>query len=201
MRVKGFFVLLVGVLASFSAVSSGDIEAGRAKSLVCSACHGQNGYSTNPIWPKLAGQHSYYIQKQIQDFQNKKRNDPSMSPMAMGLTEIDIENLSAFFASQSPSVEAASADKVELGQKIYRGGNAQSGVPACIACHGPNGAGNGPAQFPRVGGQHAAYLTKALKDFRLKTRDSDPQAMMRDIAGRMTAEEIDAVSSYMSGLH
>lgn len=201
MKLRGFFVLLVGLLASFSAMSAGDVEAGRAKAAVCAACHGQNGYSQNPMWPKLAGQHSYYTQKQIQDFQTKKRNDPAMSPMAMGLSEIDIENLAAFFASQSASVEAASEENVALGEKVYRGGNAATGVPACIACHGPNGAGNGPARFPRVGGQHAVYLIKSLEDFKSAKRDADPQSMMRDIAAKLTKEEIEAVSSYMSGLH
>jgi cytochrome c553 len=198
-----FMVLLsclFGLLSS-AAFANGDIEAGRTKAAVCAGCHGQNGNSANPIWPKLAGQHAFYIEKELRDFQNKKRLDATMAPMAAGLNDADIENVAAFFASMSSTVEAASADKIKLGEKIYRAGKMDNGLPACIACHGPNGAGSAPARFPRIAGQHAAYLSKALKDFKAETRNNDHQAMMRDIAGRMNNEEIEAVASYISGLH
>ncbi len=192
-----FFTALVSTFA----FAVGDIEAGKASAAVCAACHGQNGISSNPMWPKLAGQHAYYIEKELHDFRSKKRNDPTMAPMVAGLTDVDIENLAAYFASVPSTVEAASADKIKLGEKIYRAGKVDNGLPACIACHGPNGAGSAPARFPRIGGQHAAYLSKALKDFKAETRNNDHQAMMRDIAGRMNNKEIEAVSSYISGLH
>jgi cytochrome c553 len=195
------FICLLGGLVSMSSFAVGDIEAGRAKAVVCAGCHGQNGNSANPIWPKLAGQHAFYIEKELHDFQNKKRLNATMAPMAAGLNDVDIENLAAFFASMPPTVEAASADKIKLGEKLYRAGKTDNGLPACIACHGPNGAGSAPARFPRIGGQHAAYLSKALKDFKAETRNNDHQAMMRDIAGRMNNKEIEAVSSYISGLH
>lgn len=198
-----FMVLLsclFGLLSS-TAFANGDIEAGRTEAAVCAGCHGQNGNSANPIWPKLAGQHAFYIEKELRDFQNKKRLDATMAPMAAGLNDVDIENVAAFFASMSSTVEAASADKIKLGENIYRAGKTDNGLPACIACHGPNGAGSAPARFPRIGGQHAAYLSKALKDFKAETRNNDHQAMMRDIAGRMNNEEIEAVASYISGLH
>ena len=195
--VSCFFAAIV----SISAFAVGDVDAGRAKAAMCAGCHGQNGNSLNPVWPKLAGQHAFYIEKELHDFQNKKRIDATMAPMVAGLNDVDIENLAAFFASVPSTVEAASADKIKLGEKIYRAGKVDNGLPACIACHGPNGAGSAPARFPRIGGQHAAYLSKALKDFKAETRNNDHQAMMRDIAGRMNNKEIEAVSSYISGLH
>jgi len=198
------YVLVVCFFSAFistSAFAVGDIEAGRAKAAMCAGCHGKNGNSNNPVWPKLAGQHAFYVEKELHDFQNGKRNDATMSPMAAGLDDVDIENLAAFFASVPSTVEAASADKIKLGEKLYRAGKVDNGMPACIACHGPNGAGSAPARFPRIGGQHAAYLSKALKDFKAESRDNDHQAMMRDIAGRMNNKEIEAVSSYISGLH
>jgi len=201
MGLKALGVCFVSLFVSMSAFAQGDIEAGRATAAVCAGCHGQNGNSTNPAWPKLAGQHAFYIEKELHDFQNKKRLDATMAPMASGLSDVDIENVAAYFASVASTVEAASADKIKLGEKLYRSGKANNGLPACIACHGPNGAGSAPARFPRIGGQHAAYLSKALKDFKSESRDNDHQAMMRDIAGRMSNKEIEAVSSYISGLH
>lgn len=201
MKFNVLVVCFLGLGFSLVAFAEGDIEAGRAKAAVCAGCHGQNGNSANPVWPKLAGQHAFYIEKELHDFQNKKRVDATMAPMVMGLSDVDIENLAAFFASVPSTVEAASADKIKLGEKLYRAGKMDNGLPACIACHGPNGAGSAPARFPRIGGQHAAYLTKALKDFKSESRNNDHQAMMRDIAGRMSNQEIEAVSSYISGLH
>ncbi|MBQ0725642.1 MAG: cytochrome c4 [Cycloclasticus sp.] len=201
MKLNVLSFCFLAALISVNAFAAGDIEAGRAKVAVCAGCHGPNGNSQNPVWPKLAGQHAFYIEKELRDFQNKSRNDATMAPMVIGLSDVDIENIAAFFASVPSTVEAASADKIKLGEKLYRGGKVDNGLPACIACHGPNGAGSAPARFPRIGGQHAAYLEKALKDFKAETRDNDHQAMMRDIAGRMSNKEIEAVSSYISGLH
>ncbi|ORU89995.1 MAG: cytochrome C [Cycloclasticus sp. symbiont of Poecilosclerida sp. M] len=194
-------VVFVGVFHSVNAIAEGDIDAGRGKAAVCAGCHGPQGNSTNPIWPKLAAQHAFYIIKELQDFKDKKRADSTMQQMAKGLSDKDMEDIAAYFAEGLPTVEVASADKVKLGEQLYRGGNSEKGVPACIACHGPSGAGSAPAKFPRIGGQHAKYLVKALKDFKIEKRDNDHQAMMRDIAGRMSNKEIEAVSSYISGLH
>lgn len=201
MKLNVLSFCFLAALISVNAFAAGDIEAGRSKAAMCAGCHGPNGNSQNPVWPKLAGQHAFYIEKELRDFQNKSRNDATMAPMVIGLSAVDIENIAAFFASVPSTVEAASADKIKLGEKLYRGGKVDNGLPACIACHGPNGAGSAPARFPRIGGQHAAYLEKALKDFKSETRDNDHQAMMRDIAGRMSNKEIEAVSSYISGLH
>ncbi len=201
MKVNVLLVCLLTALSSMSVFAQGDVQAGRAKAAMCAGCHGPSGHSQNPVWPKLAGQHAFYIEKELHDFQNKKRNNATMAPMAAGLNDVDIENIAAFFASVPPTVEVAKADLVALGEKLYRGGKASNGLPACIACHGPNGAGSAPARFPRIGGQHAAYLAQTLKDFKAETRNNDHQRMMRDIAARMTNKEIEAVSSYISGLH
>jgi cytochrome c553 len=135
--------LLLGLMLLATAAlayAAGDVEAGRSKSGLCAGCHGQDGNSLNPIWPKLAGQHAKYIAKQLHDFKSKDRNDVTMGPMAAGLSDQDIEDVAAFFSSNESSIQAADADKIALGEKLYRGGNPVNGLPACIACHGPNGA-------------------------------------------------------------
>ena len=189
------------VLAAGGVQAAGDAEAGKAKSATCLACHGPDGNSPNPIWPKLAGQHPAYIKKQLADFKAGARKNDLMSPMAAPLNEQDIENLAAYFTSQKQSPGVAAADKVELGEKMYRAGNAATGVAACMACHGPTGIGNPEANFPRISGQHAAYLDKALKDFRSGSRTNDTANMMQAVAGKMTDAEIAAVAQYIQGLH
>ncbi len=195
-------ISLVALLAvSVSAQAAGDVEAGKAKAQACFACHGVNGVSTNPAWPKLAGQGADYIAKQLADFKSGKRTEPLMVAQVAGLSPQDMADLGAFFAAQKPDIGAADEKLVELGQKIYRGGNKETGVSACMACHSPTGAGNPPAKFPRLGGQHAPYVVKALKDFRSGKRTNDPAKMMQNIAAHMSDAEIEAVASYVQGLH
>ncbi len=189
------------VLASGMAQAAGDAAAGKAKSATCLACHGPDGNSPNPIWPKLAGQHPVYILKQLQAFKSGERKNDLMSPMAMPLEEVDMENLAAYFSSQKQVAGTAAADKVKLGEKIYRSGNAENGVAPCMGCHGPSGLGNPAAQFPRISGQHAAYAEKALKDFRGKARTNDTQKMMQGVTAKMSDAEIAAVAQYIQGLH
>jgi cytochrome c553 len=193
-------VSIVMVLAAGMAQAAGDVDAGKAKSATCLACHGPDGNSPNPIWPKLAGQHPVYIIKQLQAFKSGDRKNDLMSPMATPLTDEDIVNLAAYFSSQKQSDGTAAADQVKLGEKIYRSGNAANGVSACIGCHGPSGLGNPAAQFPRISGQHAAYSEKALKDFRGGTRANDMQKMMQGVAAKMSDKEIAAVAQYVQGL-
>jgi cytochrome c553 len=169
------------------------------------ACHGPDGNSPTPsgpaaTWPKLAGQHANYLAKQMADFKGGARQDAIMLGMVAALSEQDMADLAAYFSSQTQSSGTAAADKVALGEKIYRAGNAATGVSACMACHGPTGIGNPGANFPRVSGQHAAYLEKALKDFRSGTRTNDNARMMQGVVARMTDEEIAAVSQYIQGL-
>lgn len=191
--------LLLGAISA--AHAAGDAAAGKTKSVVCAACHGADGNSANPIWPKLAGQYPGYLAKQLAEFKSGDRKDPTMAPMATPLSDQDMADLSAYFAGQARAIGSANAEKAVLGQKIYQGGNAEKGVAACMACHGPSGAGNSAANFPSIGGQHASYVAKALKDFRSDTRANDVNRMMRDVAAKMSDAEIDAVAEYVGGLH
>lgn len=200
------FHVVISLIAVFGVAgvsqAAGDAEAGKTKAQVCFSCHGVNGISTNPAWPKLAGQHASYIAKQLGDFKaGTERNDPLMMAQVAPLSPQDMEDLAAFFAKQKPSQGSAEEAKLARGEQIYRGGKSATGVSACMACHGPSGAGNPAAKYPMVSGQHAQYLIKALKDFRSGTRKNDPGKMMQNIAERMTDADIEAVASYMQGLH
>lgn len=140
---------IVLAMSTVGVQAAGDAAAGQTKSAVCMACHGADGNSpTNPIWPKLAGQQSSYIQRQLQDFKAGARKNDLMSPMAAPLSDQDMVDLAAYFSSQTQNPGTAAADQVALGERIYRAGNPQSKVAACMACHGPTGAGNAPAKFP-----------------------------------------------------
>ena len=183
------------------ATAAGDAAAGKAASATCAGCHGPDGNSANPEWPKLAGQGAPYLVKQLHNFKDGDRKNATMAPMAMGLSDQDMENLAAYFSDQTMSQGAAEKSLVELGEKIYRGGNAASGVAACIGCHGPTGAGNPAAKFPRLAGQHAKYVENQLHAFKSGERNNDAGKMMRNIAGKMTDKEIQAVASYVQGLH
>jgi cytochrome c553 len=172
------------------------------KSAVCAVCHGADGNSTNALWPKLAGQHENYIVQQLKNFQSGDRQDPSMSPQAANLSEQDMLDLAAYFASQTINGGSAFKDSLMLGQKIYRGGNKETGVAACIACHGPNGKGNPAAKYPTISGQHAAYTLKQLQDYKSgKRKATDKAEIMRDIAIRMSEAEMQAVTNYIQGLY
>ncbi|MBF0470951.1 MAG: cytochrome c4 [Gammaproteobacteria bacterium] len=181
--------------------AAGDAAAGKVKTATCMACHMTDGNSVNPIWPKLAGQHESYLVKQLNEFKSGLRKDPTMTAMSMALSEQDVEDVSAFFASNNTSIGTAEKELVETGEKIYKAGIKDGGVAACMGCHGPSGAGNPGAKFPSLRGQHAAYVTKALKDFRTGLRSNDPSSMMRDITAKMSDSEIAAVASYIQGLN
>jgi cytochrome c553 len=202
------------VLAAGSVQAGGDAAAGQAKAALCAACHGADGNSVNPAWPKLAGQHPDYIVKQLQAFRStkpaEKRSDPLMTAQAMLIaSEQDIEDIAAYFSSQKPTGGVAASEMtrgdttiyLKDGEKLYRAGNSDSGIAACMGCHGPKGVGNPGANFPRISGQHAAYVEKALKDFRDGNRKNDAQKMMQGVAANMTDEEIAAVAQYVQGLH
>lgn len=184
-----------------TALAAGDAAAGKAKSAPCAGCHGMDGNSANPDWPTLAGQHPGYIEKQLKEFKIGDRANAMMAPMATPLSEQDMADLSAYFSAQTKQPGAADEALVELGEKIYRGGNAATGVAACIGCHSPTGAGNPAAKFPALGGQHAKYVVNQLKAFQAGERANDAGKMMRNVAARMTAQEMEAVASYIQGLH
>ncbi len=192
------FLLIIGISPSYA---GGDANAGKTKSATCAGCHGMDGNSANPDWPSLAGQGSAYIEKQLQDFKAGERQNPTMAPMAAPLSEQDIADLAAFYADQTVKVGAADESLVELGEKIYRGGNPAGSVAACIGCHGPAGKGNPGAKFPALSGQHAKYVETQLYAFKNGERNNDAARMMRSTAGNMNEQEIKAVASYIQGLH
>ena len=179
----------------------GDPEQGKIKSAACSACHGVDGNSLVPLWPKIAGQHSQYIQKQLYHFslgEAGPRNNPQMYPFAVGLSDQDRADLGAYYSGQQTQyAESENRDDLELGRQIYHGGILKAGVAACSSCHGPGGMGNAQADFPKVAGQHSQYSEQQLKDYRSGKRVAP---MMSVIAAKMTDQQISAVSNYMQGL-
>jgi cytochrome c553 len=197
----GSLTLLVLALAPAAVVhAAGSAEAGQAKSIVCAACHGVDGNSLNPEWPSLAGQNEAYLVRSMNAFKSGERNNVLMTAQAATLTDEDIADLAAFFASKPRQPKTASPDLVATGERLYRGGNKDSGIGACIACHGPDGAGNGPAGYPAIGAQHATYTAAQLRAYRAGERSSDPNQMMRNTTARLTDAEIEAVASYIQGL-
>ena len=192
--------VISGSVQASSDVAAGDAAAGEAKVAVCLACHGPNGNAIVPTWPKLAGQHPEYTYKQLMDFKSGARKNDQMSPQVIPLNEQDFRNIAAYYSAQTQSPGAADPTAAELGERIYRGGNPETGVAACTGCHGPDGLGLGEAKVPRISGQHAQYLDATLKGFRTGMRANDPNGMMRDVAARMGDEEIAAVSKYVQGL-
>ncbi len=205
-------VLLAGVIAlgvmSQTAVAAGDAAAGKAKTAACVACHGPDGNSPAPTFPKLAGQGERYLLKQLHDIKSQVRPVPVMLGLLDNFSDQDLADISAYFASQKGSVSQAKKDLVTKGELIYRAGLKDRGIPACTACHSPTGSGNAPAGFPRLGGQHADYIATQLKAYRAaadgdaagRANDGDTKPM-RTIAAYLTDSEIAAVSSYVSGLH
>ncbi len=200
-RLIGNLVLSAIIVFSTGHAGAGDAEAGKRKAISCVACHGEDGNSVLPEWPKLAGQHQSYVVAQLNAFKLGTREDPNMTPIASEMSASDMEDLGAFFAGLKVKTGEADAELVAPGARLYRGGNADTEVPACMACHGPNGAGNPAALYPALAGQHAAYTEKQLRAYRGGIRTTDQNEVMRTIAARLTDEEIKAVSSYIVGLH
>ena len=193
------------------AVAGGDAAAGQAKSAVCGACHGTDGNSMAPNFPKLAGQAESYIVKQLQDMKASpaRREVPEMMGFVPGLSDQDMADLAAYYAKQKPTGGAADPALVELGQKVFRAGNQASGVAACASCHGATGKGMPEAGFPALAGQHAVYVETQLKAFRAagredaegKRRTNDGEGkMMQATAARLSDNEIKALASYINGL-
>ncbi len=192
-------ILLLGMVNA--AAAAGDAAAGKEKSALCAACHGADGNSPNPMWPSLAGQHAEYTAKQLHEFKNGARENPQMSPMAMPLSDEDIDDLAAYYAAQQPQPAYAGPDMLELGEQLYRAGNPRTGLAACMGCHGPDGAGNPAAKYPSINGQHAEYTAAQLQAFKAEMRHNDMNSMMRSVAGKMSSEEIEAVANYLQGLY
>lgn len=193
-------ILTVFMVTSHASIAA-DLDAGKQKAQLCAACHGPDGNSVNPAWPNLAGQHPEYLIKQLKDFKSGARKNAQMAPMAAPLSDADMDSIAAWFHSNQTKTGVASPDLLEAGQTVYRHGNAKTGVPACMACHGPDGTGNPAAAYPALSGQHAVYTTAQLKAFRSGERSNDPNKIMRIVAGNMTDAEIEAVANYIQGLH
>lgn len=198
--------LVVGLLLSLGvagfAQAAGDAAAGQAKAAVCGACHGADGNSMVPNFPKLAGQGERYLLKQMKDIKAGNRQVVEMTGLLTNLSDQDLADISAYFAKQNGSVGQADPKLVERGEAIFRGGKLAEGMPACTGCHSPNGSGNSQAGFPRLGGQHAKYTATQLTNFREGVRQNDGDSMiMRSIAAKLSNKDIEAVSSYIQGLH
>jgi cytochrome c553 len=195
----GVIVLALSGLISFAA-NAADAEAGKAKSATCAACHGVDGNSSNPMWPSLAGQHATYIYKQLADFKAGRRENASMSGMVAGLNDDDMKNLAAFYETQSPKPVGFDGELIAMGESIYRGGIAETGVAACMACHSPSGKGNGPAGWPSLKGQYPDYIVAQLQAFKQGVRANDTGKMMRNLVVRMSDMEMKAVAAYVAGI-
>ncbi|MFT5880389.1 MAG: cytochrome c553 [Moritella sp.] len=200
------FAMLIGLMGT--AQAAGDVAAGEVASATCAACHGADGNSPASIYPKLAGQNASYIVKQLKDFQlamqtggTKGRNNPTMMGMSAMLTEQNIEDLGAFYAAQTMKPEETPTDVVAAGQLLYRGGDIERGIAACIACHGPRGNGSETAKFPKISGQHADYIKSQLEKFSSQERANDRNGMMHDIAYKMKPADMEIIAKYLGGLH
>ncbi len=222
--VKHSLIALGMVVLAQGAMAAGDAAAGKSKSAVCGACHGADGNSLVPSFPKLSSLGEKYITKQLRDIQawDKAEGDakdktgravPEMVGQLTNSSDQDLQDLAAYFTSQKRQISGAKelqvkvnagikVDAIKLGTRVYRGGNAETGVPACTGCHSPRGLGNGPAGYPNLSGQHAAYVEKQLRHFRAgeRTNGGDTR-VMRQVAEHMSDAEIIAVSNYISGLH
>ena len=200
---KALVVVFAGLamMASVSSFAKGDPAKGKALSATCAACHGADGNSNNPEWPKLAGQGEGYLVKQLLDYRSGARENAVMSAQAALIaSDEDVEHLAAYFAAQQTTAGAGDKEKVEEGRLIYKGGKVSAKVTACAACHGPTGAGNDAAKFPKIAGQHSTYLLAQLKMFRSGERANDAGQMMRNIASKMSDSDMEAIVEYMSGL-
>ena len=194
------FLTMVALVAAASVNAAGNKDAGKTKSAACTACHGADGNSSIAANPKLAGQSEGYLLKQLLEFKSGKRANPTMSGMVAGLSEQDMADLAAYYASNKVKAGVADETLVKRGEQIYRSGDASKGLSACIGCHGPAGEGNSAAKFPALQGQHSDYTVSQLKIFSTGERANDAGKMMQNIAGKMNPADMKAVASYIQGL-
>jgi len=194
----------LSLLFTIPAFAGGDAAAGQGKSAVCAACHGADGNSAVPMWPKLAGQNATYLKRQLSLIKDGSRSVPEMAGIVMGLSEQDMADLAAWFSSQTSSPASADESSLAVGERLYLAGNPDTDVPACMACHGPAGSGIPLSGYPAVAGQHSTYTEKMLKGFRAGTtwgEDDENSMIMVGVTNRLTDAQIKAVAGYMQGLH
>lgn len=195
---------VLSLLMNLPAFAAGDAAAGQAKAAICAACHGADGNSVIPNWPKLAGQHPDYLERQLGLIKSGSRQVPEMTGIVMGFSEQDMADLAAYFSSQARKPGTADENTLKEGERIYRAGTPATDVPACMACHGPAGGGVPLSGYPALAGQHSVYTDKMLKGFRSGTTwgaEDESSKVMVGVANRLTDAQIAAVSSYIQGLH
>ena len=192
-----------------SPFSTGKAQDGATKTAVCTGCHGPNGNSSSPDWPRLAGQSAVYIAEQLHLFKTQVRANPVMMPMASNLSDQDINDVAVYFEAQTPQGLEADPKTVAAGATLYKRGDKARNIPACVACHGPGGRGNLTAGYPALRAQQSVYVVKQLTDYASGARYSGAKnpavpskngAMMLTIAKRLTPEDMSAVASYVQGL-
>ena len=194
--------LLIILAASLVTIGAGNADSGKDKVATCVACHGQDGNSMVGLWPSLAGQNANYLVRQLQHIKSGKRSIALMAGILDNFSKEDLDDIAAFYASKNNTIGQVEADKVELGRKLYYSGSLEKGIPACTACQSPKGKGNAPAGYPLLSGQQADYVTKSLKNYRSGERNNDESSqMMMAIAYKLDDVEIDALSSFINGLH
>jgi len=192
------------LLISLPVLAEGDAAAGQAKSAICAACHGADGNSMVPQWPKLAGQHAAYLERQTSLIKSGARPVPEMAGIVGAMSEQDFADIAAFYSTQKNNGGVADEALRPLGEKLWRAGNAETGVPACMACHGPAGEGNPLSGYPALAGQHSVYTASMLKRYRAGEnwgeKDVNSKVMV-GTAARLTDDEITALASYIQGLY
>lgn len=177
---------------------NGDAEAGKTKAAACVACHGAGGNSQNAQFPRIAGQSPTYMVKQLQKFKSGERMNPVMAGQVAKLSEQDMRDIATYFATQKPGFGAANEKVAAAGQKLYLGGRPEAGLPACSGCHGPKGEGNAAAAYPQVGGQFPDYTANQLRAYKAGTRKAPAMTI---VAEKLSEEDIQALASYLAGLH
>jgi len=201
-----YAIALAALIAASPVWSAGgDAAAGQTKAAVCAACHGVDGNSVDPQYPKIAGQHEDYTAQQLALFKNGKRDNAIMLGFSVTLSDQDMADLGAYFATQKATSDIADEAFVAVAQVLYRSGDAKRGIPACMACHGPTGTGNPASLYPSVASQHAKYSADVLRRFRDGAVYGDPTdaraAIMSQVAKQLTDTEIEALASYLQGLN
>ncbi|SKA47155.1 c-type cytochrome [Photobacterium toruni] len=201
-------VLVFSLVVSYSAWAQGDVDAGKLKAAACVACHGNDGNAIVAQYPKLAGQHAAYLTKQLADYKlavtsngTQGRSNAVMAGMAAGLSATDMADLGAYFSSLPISGNTTPENVIAIAEPLYRFGDPERGIAACISCHGPRGNGTSLSGFPKISGQNAAYIQLQLQAFRSSARNNDLNAMMRSVAAKLNDNEISALSAYVGGLH
>lgn len=211
--VKQVFMVAVCLIGAQTALAEGNAEAGKAKTLVCAACHGVDGNSPAPNFPKLAGLGDKYLYKQLTDIKEGRRQVLEMTGLLTNMSDQDLKDIAAYFDSQTMQLSGAKpvevltnagvkVDGLELGREIFRAGNKETNVAACMGCHSPTAQGNSPAGFPRLSGQHAQYVEKQLRAFRAGERTNDgEQAIMRKVAANLSDAELVGLANFIAGLN